>query len=375
MPPAYNAAMNRLLDKTIVLLGCLALMAQGPIDAPQIVGLCTAITCACLGEVLPRHWRVLPAIGLAACALCIPGASAFLPLAAYDAERGSRAQFCGIAILGLLALGSMRGQGANALCMMVLLIAVAVLLSVRSGEAERTARRNRVTRDELQERALSLESKNRDLIDRQSYEVELATLAERARIAREIHDNVGHLLTRASLQVEALRVMHSGEPRVQADFADVGSTLSEALDTVRASVHALREDAVDLSVQMRKVAEDVTAETPLSVTVEAKCERVPAAVATALLALEREAISNTLRHSDATRLRIRCLEHPALYQFTIKDNGSAQRSAEAGHGGALGCADGMGLASMRERVEALGGSFSAGPEPSGGWRVFASIPK
>lgn len=367
--------MNRLLDKTIVLIGCLALVAQGPIDASQIAGLCIGITCACLGEVLPRRWRALPAIGLAACALCLPAASAFLPLAAYDAALGSRIRFCGIALLALLALGSMRWQDASAPCMMALLIVVAGLLSVRSSEAERAARLNRATRDELQERALSLESKNRDLIDRQSYEVELATLAERARIAREIHDNVGHLLTRATLQVEALSVVHSDDLRVQADFADVGATLAEALATVRASVHALREDAVDLSVQMHKIAEDVAADTPLAVTVEAECERVPAAVATALLAIEREGISNALRHGDATRLRIRCLEHPALYQLTISDNGCTQGSAERGHVGALAHADGMGLASMRERVEALGGSFSAGPQPSGGWRVFATIPK
>ena len=206
-------------------------------------------------------------------------------------------------------------------------------------------------------------------MDRQEYEVELATLAERARIAREIHDNVGHLLTRATLQVEALRVVHAGEPRVQADFADVGATLGEALDTVRASVHALREDSVDLSVQMRKVVADVTAVAPLAVELDVRCDRVPPNACSCLLAVTREALSNVLRHAAAERVVLRCVEHPGFFQLEVTDDGAA-RSA-----GGTAASTGMGLASMGERVEALGGTFSAGPVAGGGWRVFATVPK
>ena len=131
----------------------------------------------------------------------------------------------------------------------------ATLLSLRTAQLEREQERMRRTRDKLQERALALEARNRDLADRQDYEVELATLAERARIAREIHDNVGHQLTRASLQAEALRVVHADEPDVAADFADVKRTVDEALQLVRASVHALNDNATDLSVQLERIVE------------------------------------------------------------------------------------------------------------------------
>ena len=76
----------------------------------------------------------------------------------------------------------------------------ATLLSVRTTQVEREHARNATARDDLQERTLLLEAKNRGLLERQDYEVQVATLAERARIAREIHDNVGHQLTRAKLQ-------------------------------------------------------------------------------------------------------------------------------------------------------------------------------
>ena len=125
---------------------------------------------------------------------------------------------------------------------------------------------------------------------------------------------------------------------------------------------------------MRELADETARDTGLAVEASVAAEHVPADVAACFTALVREAAANTLRHSDATRLSVRCLEHPALYQLLVVDNGT--RAGTLGGGSAPdGAAGGMGLASMRERVEALGGTFSAGPDAGGGFRVFASIPK
>lgn len=369
--------MSRLLDKTIVLLTCLALLVRGPVDAALVSWLCVAVALSCLAEAVPPRLRPIMPLVLLACGALAPGARAYLPLAAYDAVRpwtcacgrAARALPAGAAVLLACACVS---AGAATAPPLLLCCGLACLLSVRSTQMERAAVTNRQTRDALQGRALELSARNRDLLDRQEYEVELATLAERARIAREIHDNVGHLLTRATLQVEALRVVHADDARVQADFASVGATLGEALDTVRASVHALREDSVDLSVQMRKTVTDVTSSMPLAVELDVQCERVPANASSCLLAVTREALSNVLRHAAAERVAVRCREHPGFYQLEVVDDGAA-RSAFAPEPSAASA--GMGLASMRERVEALGGTFSAGPAPDGGWRVFATVPK
>lgn len=226
-------------------------------------------------------------------------------------------------------------------------------------------------RDELQERALALEARNRDLADRQDYEVELATLAERARIAREIHDNVGHQLTRASLQAEALRVVHADEPRVAADFADVKRTVDEALQLVRASVHALNDNAVDLSVQLERIVEGARSDGGPQIELDVMTEHAPANVANCFAAVLREALSNTMRHACAQTVTVRCMEHPSFYQLIVTDDGVVGVQASG-----RGAAEGMGLASMRERIEALGGTFTAGPRAgAGGWRVFATVPK
>ena len=226
-------------------------------------------------------------------------------------------------------------------------------------------------RDELQERALALEARNRDLADRQDYEVELATLDERARIAREIHDNVGHQLTRASLQAEALRVVHADEPGVAADFADVKHTVDEALQLVRTSVRALNDNAVDLSVQLERIVEGARSDGGPQIELEVMAEHAPANVANCFAAVLREALSNTMRHACAQTVAVRCMEHPSFYQLIVTDDGTGGVQASG-----RGAAEGMGLGSMRERVEALGGTFAAGPRAgAGGWRVFATVPK
>ena len=311
-------------------------------------------------------------------AVFVPPFVPFAPLALYDIARRVRRE----RIWPALAIGAvfvcalvadLRGGvlTTRTLLLTAILSVAATLLSLRTAQLEREQERMRRTRDKLQERALALEARNRDLADRQDYEVELATLAERARIAREIHDNVGHQLTRASLQAEALRVVHADEPGVAADFADVKRTVDEALQLVRASVHALNDNATDLSVQLERIVEGARSDSGPQIELEVLAEHAPADAANCFAAVLREALSNAMRHACAQTVTVRCMEHPSFYQLVVTDDGAGGVQASG-----RGAAEGMGLASMRERVEALGGTFTAGPRAgTGGWRVFATVPK
>lgn len=302
----------------------------------------------------------------------------FAPLALYDIARRVRREHAWIAlsigsVFTFALVADLRADEltARTLLLTTILSVAATLLSLRTAQLEREQQRMRRIRDELQERALALEARNRDLADRQDYEVELATLAERARIAREIHDNVGHQLTRASLQAEALRVIHADEPGVAVDFADVKRTVDEALQLVRTSVHALNDNAVDLSVQLERIVEGARSDGGPQIELEVMTEHAPANVANCFAAVLREALSNTMRHACAHTATVRCMEHPSFYQLIVTDDGVGGVQAIG-----RGAAEGMGLASMRERIEALGGTFTAGPRAGvGGWRVFATVPK
>ncbi len=379
---AYNTRMNRLFDKSIVLACCIAAALGLAVDARLVAAFCLGVVIAALAEVAQgnRAHRASEAASYAyiIAAVFVSPFMPFAPLAFYDIARHVRRERAcvalGIGAAFALALAADLRTGAldtQTLLLTAILSVAATLLSLRTAQLEREQERMRRTRDELQERALALEARNRNLADRQDYEVELATLGERARIAREIHDNVGHQLTRASLQTEALRVVHADEPRVAADFADVKRTIDEALQLVRASVHALNDNAADLSVQLGRIVEGARSNAGPQIELEVLAEHAPANVANCFAAVLREALSNTMRHARAQAVTVRCMEHPSFYQLIVTDDGTGATQTSS-----RGAAVGMGLASMRERVEALGGTFPAGPRAgSPGWRVFATIPK
>lgn len=359
--------MNRLFDKSIVLACCIAAAMGLAVDARLVTAFCLGVIATSLAEVAQgeRTRRASEAGSYAyiIAAVFVPPFVPFAPLALYDIARRVRREHAWIALsigsvftFALVADLRVDALTARTLLLTAILSVAATLLSLRTAQLEREQQRMR---------------RIRDLADRQDYEVELATLAERARIAREIHDNVGHQLTRASLQAEALRVVHADEPGVAADFADVKRTVDEALQLVRTSVHALNDNAVDLSVQLERIVEGARSDGGPQIELEVMTEHAPANVANCFAAVLREALSNTMRHACAHAVTVRCMEHPSFYQLIVTDDGVGGVQASS-----RGAAEGMGLASMRERIEALGGTFTAGPRAGvGGWRVFATVPK
>lgn len=374
--------MNRLFDKSIMLACCIAAALGLAVDACLVAAFCLGVAVASLTEIAQgeRARRAGEAASYAyiMVTVFVPPFVPFAPLALYDIARYVRREHAWVAlgagaifVCALVAYAHAGALPTRALLLTAILSVAATLLSLRTAQLEREQERMRRTRDELQERALALEARNRDLADRQDYEVELATLAERARIAREIHDNVGHQLTRASLQTEALRVVHANEPGVAADFADVKRTVDEALQLVRSSVHALNDNAANLSVQLERIVEGARSDGGPQIELEVLAEHAPANVANCFAAVLREALSNAIRHACAQTVTVRCMEHPSFYQLIVTDDGAGGVQASG-----RGTAEGMGLGSMRERVEALGGTFTAGPRAgTGGWRVFATVPK
>ena len=405
--------MERLLDKIIVCPASLVALAFVDTSALEVAGLLASIIASVLFELTTgRHRRIGLAVFCVFAVAC-PRAALFLPLVAYDCLRThdtphnrDSVLVCTLAAVALIAALPRLPLGAAAA-----LSCVSVTAAMLSQRTNRTIARETAqlaARDTLREHSLALEAKNRDLRDRQDYEVHVATLTERGRIAREIHDNVGHLLTRAVLQTEALRVAHAEEPAFARELEPLAATLSEALDSVRTSVHALHDDALDLEEQLRACAARCA---PLDVQLDYAADDVPTPAALCFIAVTREALANTLRHSNATAARVRVVEYPALYQLTITDNGgtcanggasSDAKEAEGvgaandesgrGHGrGARKAGEsassvsretparaerGMGLHSMEERVTALGGTFRAEHVVElGGWRVFVALPK
>ncbi len=320
----------------------------------------------------PRVPAAAPA-GVCMLALAVPEALFALPLAAYDLACCPRRLLLVMPAAALVASWRAPGLPVAAKVLMTGFVAAACLLAWRTGATRAQRAANLRERDDLAARSQALEMQNRDLRDKRELEVRLAVLEERSRIAREIHDNVGHLLTRAHLQAQAYQVVFAQDERVRSAFEAVGESLSEALDTVRTSVHDLHDDHIDLAAQIERIA----AESGLSVRCRLEATVAPPQVAACLRAVTREALSNVARHADVRDVALTLAEHPGFWQLTIENDGvsDARRTA----GSPAEARGGMGLVSLEERVQALGGTFRAGPIGTGGlaggWRVFASIPK
>lgn len=264
-------------------------------------------------------------------------------------------------------------------------IAFALLLSFRTLAYERFAGRSRRLYDSGRERELRLEAENQALVHRQDAEIYAATLEERTRIAREIHDNVGHMITRSILMVGALR--SAGQNSADAEpLAQLEGSLNDAMNSIRESVHDLHDASVNLEKTLHTLTEDFSF-CPAALRYDIAPD-VPPAVCYCMIAVTKEALVNVSRHSSATKVSVTAQEHPAFYQLSIRDNGAQDRPAgpgrraraegmEAGSparpAGAEDLPGGIGLANMQYRVQALNGTMRILRED--GFCIHITIPK
>lgn len=355
--------MERLIDKGIIAACCLTAFLTLPISEFTVGAYLVALALAALGEVLPRVWRIVVAACYLVATLVFPELAAFLPLVAYDCVRD---ELWPVRLAWAVPLAcAIRAWDALPWAVAALLCVVASVLAQRTASLAAEREHFRQLRDDAHEASMALEARNRDLQEARDLSAQVATLAERSRIAREIHDNVGHLLTRAIMQVEALKVVHADEPALVGEYEGVAETLNEAMKTVRASVHDLRDEATDPSSLMQSALNGCGIEqTSLTYDVD----ELPDDVARCFVSIVREAATNTVRHSDATGIDVQVREYPGLFQLVVQDNGTPGEAT-----GPVG--SGMGLQAMDDRVRALGGTLRAGWQQGSGFRVFASVPK
>lgn len=358
--------MDRVVDIAVLLaLGCaLGLTGASPEDGGGLVtAFLASLIAAALTEVAPdrRLRRVICAVPPAA-ALVNPAFCLFAAVGVYGALASGLPVVAALWAVAFVAawpaLGAPVALGAAGLGLL------GALMARRTAHRLDAEAHLRAVRDSLQEEHLALTARTRDLRERQDLEVRVAVLDERARIAREIHDNVGHLLTRAVLQTEALAVTCRDEEDRAREVGAVGATLHEALDTVRRSVHDLHDDAFDGRTALEEVVGSFPA---LAASLHFEAEALPRDVALAAVAIVREALTNAAVHGGAAHALVRLVEFPGFYQLTVEDDG---RPGNDGDGA------GLGLASMRERAGALGGTCSFSQTAgTGSGRVFASFPK
>lgn len=206
--------------------------------------------------------------------------------------------------------------------------------------------------------------------------------AERLRVAREVHDVVGHGLAAIHLQAEvALHLLARRPEQAEAALTAISRTSKEALDELRVTLTVVRRAGsgdeagagderapVPGLAQLPHLRERLAgAGVPVTVETTGEPRPLPVAVDLAAYRVAQEALTNVLRHAGPATAAVRVGYAPGEVTVEVTDTGrggSARSDRTAGSG----------LAGMRERVTALGGTFDAGPAATGGFRVHATLP-
>ena len=244
-------------------------------------------------------------------------------------------------------------------------IPVGVWLSlawVLGAEVRRSQIRNEQLRVLAQQLADERDARAREAVSR-----------ERSRLARELHDVVAHNVSLMAVQAEgAGRVLDGDQPQVRAALAAIATTGRDTIDELRRLLGILRSDGAEAELVPQPGLADLDplldrvrgSGLAVDLTVTGDPITVPAGAQLSAYRIVQEALTNTLKHADASHVAVDLLYSPEVVEVRVADNGNPSGPGDG---------TGQGLVGLRERVALYGGSLTAGPDTNG-YTVRALLP-
>ncbi|MBI3151436.1 MAG: hypothetical protein HYZ21_04845 [Chloroflexi bacterium] len=228
-------------------------------------------------------------------------------------------------------------------------------------------------REKAEELARQLEAANHQLAEYASQAEELAATQERNRLAREIHDNLGHYLTIVNVQLEAARLILDSDPaRALVALTKAQELAKKGLTSVRESVSALRVSPVENRPLEEAIAELVDESHATGITTEfhliGDSRLVESKSALALYRAAQEGLTNVRKHANASHVQVELdFSQPDKIRLSVRDDGA----------GAVDTSSGFGLIGIRERVHLLGGECKIETQVGHGFclQVILPVPK
>lgn len=353
-------AMKQITDRMILLIYCFSSVFWAEINMDFLTAFLCAVICSCLHFYIGRReFRLLLSLLYLILMIPVPESTLFFPVILYGSMMDSNRVLA--VITGILPFLRFSGSSWQLLYFLMIGMLLALLLSYHTLSYLSLEQQFKKIRDDSVERNILLKEKNQALLEKQDYEIYTATLQERNRIAREIHDNVGHMLSRSILLTGAVKTI-TKDKTIAPSLEQLENTLNAAMTNVRESVHDLHNESVNLKEALESLTEAFTF-CPVLFEYDMGYE-VPKAVKYCLIAVVKESLNNVMRHSNANRVQIILREHPGLYQLIIEDNGIGNPSGKE---------DGLGLINMKDRITALHGMLQI--HTDNGFRIFITIPK
>ncbi|KRD31522.1 histidine kinase [Lysobacter sp. Root916] len=317
-----------------------------------------------IGDFVPRNQRALTALLLTSEAICALALTWLAPrggttpalLVILSAQLAmiypARTTLVAMLLIDLGLFLVLRASGHDAALIVVLIFAG---FQAFSSLIAHYARRAEEARDQLSR-------VNADLLATRALLADSARDAERLRVARELHDVAGHKLTAMTLNLRALAA--DPEYAKRPEIAIAQRLSSELLGDIRNVVQALRDTrGLDLGVALRALAAPMP-RPRLELSIADDVHLTDPAIAETILRLVQEALTNSARHADAERVRVAIARDGARLRISVEDDGQVR--------GAL--REGNGLAGMRERVAAAGGTLALQTTVRGALRIEAELP-
>jgi len=217
-------------------------------------------------------------------------------------------------------------------------------------------------------RALAAEQKSRAEAERLAAEVQdLAVTLERTRIARDIHDSLGHTLTSLNIQLDVARKLQERDPeKARQSLIAAKALASQSLSDVRAVVHSIREAEFDFNQALDALITKTQQSDALNIKLECEVSTVPSPLAHHFFCIVQECLTNVQRHAHATMVAIKLKKQANNLLLEINDNGTGFSYSDQSAG--------FGIKGMRERAESMGGTLAVETEKAQGTTVSVCVP-
>jgi signal transduction histidine kinase len=217
-----------------------------------------------------------------------------------------------------------------------------------------------------------------ELAESRGAELKAAALAERQRLAREMHDVLAHSLSGLVVQLEGTRLLAAtspADPRLPSAVDRAHQLAKSGLDEARQAIGMLRGDDLPGPERIAALAAAFEADTgvPCRFTRGGPPRELDPAVRLALYRVTQEALTNVRKHASPDAVTVRLEYLPDAVTLAVEDSGADRGAAAATDSDGAVAADGFGLAGMRERATLLGGTLTAAATPAG-FRVVLRVP-
>jgi len=369
----------------------------GVVPVERVAGFAAAMTALLGVEAADRHWLVRPGPQRIVLALLSVRIGLFVAAAALDPSGDARLLFVLVPFAAYFAFGPAVSLALGGACLAVvvagfalrvprwyaqpadvfdvLMFAIGLMLAIAMASIAVAEQAGRVR---LEVVLGDLRDSHDQLTAYAAQVAVLSAAAERGRLARDIHDSLGHHLTAVTVQLEKAEAFrHLDAASADRAVADARSAARQALREVRGSVAALRDDepSAPLPALLAGLVRPTGPGEPrVTVTVTGDEAGLGAAARTVLFRAAQEALTNVRRHSGARRVRVSVTLDDREARLVVADDGRGFDPASPAVTGGLAAREGFGLLGMRERAALAGGHAEVDSRPGAGTTVTVTVP-